>query len=56
MLFRFQKCSIPLNLLFPEGISEKRLFRDLFNDVFRNPYYGKYICYDGDLFLKMFKI
>ena len=49
VLFRFQKCLVPLNMLLLEGSSEWGLFRDFFNHVFWSLQYGKYICYDGDL-------
>ena len=39
-----------------EGSSEMGAFRDLFSDVFRSPSIQKYISYEGNAFLKIFKI
>ena len=40
----------------PEGSSENGLFRHLFNHVFRNLSFRKYISYEGRLFWKIFEI
>ena len=50
--FRFQHCLIPFTMLLVEGSSETQLFRDLSNNVFRNPYSRKYISYEGRLFFE----
>ena len=50
--FTFINRLLPFNILLLEGSSERGLFRDLFNHVFRWPYFQKYISYEIDLFLK----
>ena len=46
----------PPYMLLVEGSYEKRLFRELIYNVFRSPWFRKYISYEGHLFLKMFTI
>ena len=50
--FRFWKCFCPFIMLLVEGLSQTRLFRHLCNHFFRSTY----ICYEGHLFSKYFKI
>ena len=53
---RSQQCLVPLSMLLVEGSSERGLFRDLFNHVFRSPELRKYISYEGHLFLENVQI
>ena len=50
------KCFFPFTMLLVEGSSETGLFRHLSNHVFWSPSVKKYIHYEGQFFLKVFKI
>ena len=52
---RFKQCFGPFTTLLLKGSSKTGLFRHLPNQVFRCPYFRKYISYGGHAFLKCSK-
>ena len=56
LALRLNQCFDPFTMLPVDGSSQTGLFRHLFTHVFRDPYFRKYISFEGHICLKIFKV